>query len=103
MLGSDIEVPTLTGRDVLNVPPGTESGQIFKIRGRGMPDPRGGQSGDLLVRTMVEVPTKISTREEELLRELAELENKHVAPHRKSFLSKLRDYFTVNDFGDSQE
>lgn len=102
VLGATIEVPTLDGRNQLTIPNGTQSGHIFKLRGRGMPDPRGGASGDLLVRVYVEVPRKLDPREEELLRELAEVENTHVSPHRKSFLEKLRDYFTNTDFAAKQ-
>ena len=102
VLGARIEVPTLEGRDELELPAGTESGHVFRLPHRGMPDPRGGASGDLLVRTYVEVPKKLATRQEELLRELAELERTHVTPHRKSFLDKLRDYFTSSDNGSEQ-
>ena len=98
VLGATIEVPTLEGRDQLTVPPGTQSGHVFKLRRRGMPDPRGGAPGDLLVQTFVEVPKKLTGRQEELLRELADLEDIHVSPHRKSFLEKLRDYVTSSDF-----
>jgi molecular chaperone DnaJ len=93
-LGATIEVPTLDGRADLEVPQGTQSGDVFRLRGRGMPNPRGGKLGDLLVQTYIEVPKKLSQREEELLRELAELENANVTPHRKSFLEKLAGYFT---------
>lgn len=92
-LGSEIEVPTLDGPHRVTVPPGTESGFVFKLRGRGVPDPHGGPRGDLLAQIFVEVPRKLNPREEELLRELAEVESKHVAPQRKSFLEKIRDYF----------
>jgi molecular chaperone DnaJ len=93
-LGANIEVPTLTGPTNLEIPPGTESGEVFRLRGKGMPNPRGGPSGDLLVQTFIEVPKKLTARQEELLRELAELENANVTPHRKSFLEKLAGYFT---------
>jgi molecular chaperone DnaJ len=96
-LGASIEVPTLAGRDHLEVPRGTQSGDVFRLRGRGMPDPRGTGAGDLLVQTFIETPKKLSSRQEELLRELAELENVDVMPHRKSFLTKLREYFTRQD------
>jgi molecular chaperone DnaJ len=61
-----------------------------------MPDPYGRSGGDLLLRVEVEVPRKLEPKQEELLRQLAELENSHVMPHRKSFLDKLRAYFTDN-------
>jgi molecular chaperone DnaJ len=93
-LGATLEVPTLDGRAELEIPQGTQSGDVFRLSGRGMPDPRGGRVGDLLVQTYIEVPKKLTQQEEELLRQLAELENANVTPHRKSFLEKLAGYFT---------
>ncbi len=102
-LGATIEVPTLDGPDRLEVPRGTQSGEVFRLRGRGMPDPRGGAAGDLLVQTYIETPKKLTAKQEELLRQLAELEHTHVTPHRKSFLAKLRDYFTGENTGQPEE
>lgn len=93
-LGAKIEVPTLTGPTELDVRRGTESGEVFRLRGRGMPNPHGGVNGDLLVQTYIEVPRKLTARQEQILRELAELEDANVSPHRKSFLEKLAGYFT---------
>jgi molecular chaperone DnaJ len=90
-------VPTLAGRHELRIPPGTQSGDVFRVRGRGMPDPRGGSAGDLHVQTYIEVPKKLTPKQDTLLRELAELENTEVSPHRKSFLERLREYFTPTD------
>lgn len=101
-LGSRIEVPTLNGREELDIPAGTQPGEVFRLRGRGLPDPRRrGSKGDLLVQVMLEVPKKLTPRQEELLRELAEEENQNVTGHRKSFLEKLRDYFTSHE-GDTK-
>jgi molecular chaperone DnaJ len=91
-LGAEIEIPTIEATDHLNVPAGTQSGDVFRLHGLGLPDPRTGAVGDLLVQTYVEVPKRLQPKEEELLRELAELEHRHVSPRRKSFLDKLRDY-----------
>lgn len=93
-LGAKIEVPTLTGRTEVNVAAGTQSGELFRVRNAGMPDPHGGVTGDLIVQTYIEVPKKLTARQEELLRELAELDKTEVSPHRKSFLEKIADYFT---------
>ncbi len=92
-LGADIEVPTLDGPESLHVPRGTQSGEVFRIANRGMPDPHGRRPGDLLVQTNIETPKKVAGRQEELLRELAELEHKNVSPQRKSFLDKIKEYF----------
>jgi molecular chaperone DnaJ len=96
-LGATIEVPTLAGPHELKVPAGTQSGDVFRVRGRGMPDPRGGSAGDLHVQTYIEVPKKLTAQQQSLLRELAELEQSEVSPHRKSFLERLKEYFTTSD------
>ena len=96
-LGATIEVPTLAGPHELMLPPGTQSGEVFRVRGRGMPDPRGGSAGDLHVQTYIEVPKKLTPKQEQLLRELAEVEQTEVSPHRKSFLERIREYFTPTD------
>lgn len=93
-LGCALEVPTLDGPHELKIPGGTQSGEVFKLRGRGLPSPRSHGLGDLLVQVNIEVPKKLAARQEELLRELAELERTHVSPHRKSFIEKVREYFT---------
>ena len=96
-LGAEIEVPTLSGRDSLTIGRGTQSGEVFKLTGRGMPHPQGGLTGDLLVQTFIETPKKMSAEQEELLRKLAELEHKDVLPERKNFLQRLTDYFATSD------
>ncbi|MEM9942218.1 MAG: molecular chaperone DnaJ [Planctomycetota bacterium] len=96
-LGAEIEVPTLIGPDKVTVKRGTQSGEIFKLSGRGMPDPQGGRQGDLLVQTYIETPKKISAEQEELLRKLAELEKIEVLPERKNFLQRLTDYFATSN------
>jgi molecular chaperone DnaJ len=96
-LGTKLDVPMLDGRGELEIPAGTQSGAVFKLGGKGMPDPRRRGLGDLLVQVVIEVPKKISKEEQALLRELAELEHKNVAPERKSFFAKLKDYFTTEE------
>lgn len=101
-LGGEIEVPTLEGRERISIPKGTQSGELFKLKGRGMPDLNGRGRGDELVEVVVETPTRLSPRQEELFRELAELEHENVSPKRKSFFEKLRDYFTEDADGDER-
>lgn len=91
-LGARLDVPTLDDPYPLEIPAGTPSRDTFRIRGKGMPDVRGGPRGDLLVRTFIEVPTKISKEQRQLLERLAELEHADVTPHRKSFLEKMLDW-----------
>lgn len=98
-LGGTIEVPLLSGSDTLEIPPGTQPGEVFRVRGQGMPDPRGGRRGDLHVAIELEVPRKLEAEHEELLRKLAEYENANVAPHHKSWLDKLREFIS----GDQDE
>lgn len=92
-LGTKFEIPTLDGRKTIDIAAGTQSGEVFQLRGFGMPDPRSGVRGDLLVQTFIEVPKKLNPRQAELLRELAELEHEHVTPHRKTFLERMWDHF----------
>jgi molecular chaperone DnaJ len=92
-LGATLEVPTLDGRDELKIPAGTPSGEVFRLRGRGMPNPHHRGKGDLLVQVYIEVPKNLTPEHEAVLRELAELEHKNVTPERKSFFAKLKEYF----------
>lgn len=72
LLGGEVEVPTLTGRVALKIPPETEDGRVFRLRGQGMPLPtRSSERGNLLVEAHAEIPRRLSEREKELVRELA--------------------------------
>jgi molecular chaperone DnaJ len=102
-LGAEIEIPTLDGTDRLTIPPGTQSGDVFRLSRLGIPDPRHGARGDLLVHTYVEVPKRLRPNEEQLLRQLAELEHRHVSPRRKSFLDKLREYLKPGEGSSSTD
>lgn len=74
-LGTQVDVPTLNGPVRLKVPGGTQPGKVFRVRGKGIPRPRGG-AGDLLVTVQVEVPRKLSREARELIAKLAEIESK---------------------------
>jgi len=89
-LGTEIEVPTLDGSAKVRVPAGTQSGQVFRLRGRGVPDIGGYGTGDELVRVMVETPRKLSGRQRELLEEFAKLAGEDVHPLSKSFFDKVK-------------
>jgi molecular chaperone DnaJ len=93
-LGAVVEVPTLDGPEDIEVPRGTQSGETLRLRGRGMPDIGGRTRGDEIVEVNVETPRHLTTRQEELLREFAEIEHEQVSPRRRSFFDTLRDYFT---------
>ena len=92
-LGAKIEVPTLDGRHELDIPPGAQNGDLFKLAGHGMPVPRQRGRGDLVVQVFIEVPKKLTAEHERILRELAEVENENVSPERRSFFKKLKEYF----------
>ncbi len=96
-LGAEIEIPVLEGRHEQTIPAGTQPGDVIRIPGGGMPDPRTGRRGNLNVVVQVEVPRKLDEPQEELLRQLAELEHANVSPHRSSFLETLKDWFTAGD------
>jgi molecular chaperone DnaJ len=74
-LGADIDVPTLNGTRKLTVPRGTQSGQIFRLKGEGIHHMRGYGRGDEIVQIIVKTPTKLTKRQEELLREFAAIEH----------------------------
>lgn len=92
-LGGTVQVPTLEGEAFdLVVPGGTQSGEILRVREQGLPELQRKERGDLLARVVIETPQRLTPRQEELLRELAEIQNVNVSERRKSFLAKIRDY-----------
>lgn len=96
-LGAHVDVPTLEGTESLEIPAGTQTGHVFRLKKKGMPDPRDHRRGDLLIEVYIEVPRKLQKRQQELLRELAELEKVHVNPEQKSFFERIRDYFVPDE------
>ena len=88
-LGDEIDVPLLDGkRDHLNVPPGTQSGEVFRLRGRGLPALGGGRKGDLLATARVYTPTKLGAEERALFEQLAKLEGRE--PKKAGWFDRLR-------------
>ena len=96
-LGTELDIPILTGKHHITVGAGTQPGEIVRLRGQGMPDPHGGSRGDLHVQFHVEVPKKLSKKQEELLRQLAELDDKQVSAHRKSFFDSVKEFFGASE------
>ena len=91
-LGAEIEVPTLDGTALVTVPPGTQTGTVFRLKGRGMPDVRGYSSGDEFVKVTVKTPTKLSNEQKELLRQLGtSLGESSKEPTRKSVFKRMRE------------
>lgn len=93
-LGAEIEIPTLQGHVKLRVPTETQTGKLFRLRGRGVPSLRGGARGDLLCRVVVETPVKLSTRQRELLEELESTvkSSKRHTPKGSSFFQSVKEF-----------
>lgn len=87
ILGSEIEIPTLTGRIALKIPAGTHAGQVFRLKGKGVPKPGGFGAGDLLVRVSVDTPSTLSGKQKELIQELAKTAEE--TPQVKEFKEKM--------------
>jgi molecular chaperone DnaJ len=92
-LGGDVEVPTLDGRGKLRVPAGTQPGTVLRIKGKGIPRRGGRGRGDQRVEVTIEVPTRLTDRQRELLEALAGELGEDVQPQQKSFMEKLRELF----------
>lgn len=90
-LGGDIEVPTLKGAERLDIPAGTQHGEVFKLKNKGLPDIRSYRNGDQIVQILVEIPKKLNERQKQLLREFADTEDVAVLPQRKGFMEKLKE------------
>ncbi len=98
-LGGQVDVPTLTDKTPLRIPPGTQHGAIFQLAGKGLPNLRSGRRGNQIVQVLIEVPKKLSREQEELLRKFAATEDKHVLPETRGFFERVKQYLT----GDSNE
>jgi len=92
-LGSEIDVPTLEGRVHLKVPAGTQSGQMFKLRGRGIVNVNGRGHGDLFARLIVEVPSHLNADQRRKLEEFAALCREENTPMRKGFFERAKEFF----------
>jgi molecular chaperone DnaJ len=92
-LGDEIEIPTLDGKGVLRIPPGTQPGTTLRVKGKGIPRRVVGGRGDQLVEVHVEIPTTLTDRQREIVVELSKELGESVQPQRRSFIEKLRDLF----------
>jgi molecular chaperone DnaJ len=92
-LGAKVEIPTLKGPEMMDIPGGTQHGEVFKLKGKGLPDVRSHRLGDELVQVLVEIPKKLTDKQKQLLREYASTEDGNALPQRKGFLDKLKDVF----------
>jgi molecular chaperone DnaJ len=96
-LGAEVEVPTVTGTAAVKIGAGTQSGHMLRMRGKGLPQLRGGSRGDLIVRVNVWTPTDLSDEQERLLRQLAAIESDLPAEprreHDRGLWSKIKEAF----------
>src|SRR5436190_1088269 len=92
-LGGEVDVPTLEGKAHLKVPAGTQSGQMFKLRGKGIANISGRDRGDLFARVIVEVPSRLNAEQRRKLEEFAALCGDENTPLRKSFFERAKEFF----------
>ena len=92
-LGAEIEVPTLSGKSHIKVPPGTQGATTFRLKGKGVHNVHGHGSGDLHVRVVVEVPSKLNAEQKAKLQEFALLCDESVNPLARGFLERAKNFF----------
>lgn len=92
-LGAEIDVPTLEGKVKLKIPPGTQSGKVFRMKGKGVKDVQGYHQGDQHVRVILETPAQLTARQKELLKEFAALGGEDLHPISKGFFDKMKELF----------
>lgn len=90
-IGDEVEVPTLTGKAKISIASGTQSGKILRMRGKGIPYLNSSGSGDQLIRVSVYTPTKLSTKDEKLIRELSQSENMYPAKGDRDFFRRMKE------------
>lgn len=95
VFGGEIEVPTLDGKEKLQIPASTPSGRIFKLKGKGIPRVGGSQRGDQVVSVYIDVPKKLTQRQKELLEEFAKASGEDLKKGSKGFKEKLKDIFSA--------
>jgi molecular chaperone DnaJ len=95
-LGGELEVPTLDSKVVLKIPHGTQTGRMFRMRGKGVKPVRGGPTGDLICRVTIETPVNLTERQRELLRELDDsftAGGERHSPQSSSWLDGVKNFF----------
>lgn len=90
-LGDEVEVPTITGKAKIQIAPGTQSGKILRMRGKGLPLLQGSGSGDQLIRVQVYTPTKLTEKEKELFQELAKQDNLKPGKADRNFFERMKE------------
>ena len=96
-LGGELDVPTLDGRVKLKIPPETQTGKVFRMRGKGVKSVRGDTVGDLLCRVVIETPVNLTARQKEILNEfeqtMSESDVKKHSPKTHSWLDGVKKFF----------
>ena len=93
-LGGELEVPTLDGKVMLKVPEETQTGKLFRLRGKGVVPVRGGQAGDLICKVTIETPVNLSKQQKELLRQFqSSTEGKANSPKKSSWFDGMKSFF----------
>ncbi|MDR1368173.1 MAG: molecular chaperone DnaJ [Candidatus Accumulibacter sp.] len=98
-LGGEIEIPTLDTVAKIRIPAETQSGKVFRLRGKGIKNVRGQSPGDLLCHVVVETPVRLTERQKELLREFGEsslADSERHNPRAKSWMDRVRDFFSAS-------
>ena len=90
-LGAEIEVPSLNGRVSMKIPSGTQSGTVFRVKGKGVSDVETGRAGDLLVRAVVKTPTNLNAAQRKILGEFAKTFGDEAHPAHRSFVAKIKE------------
>ena len=90
-LGTQLEVPTLDGLVKMKVPEGTQSGKVFRLKGKGIPHLQSSGRGDQHVRVVVETPQNLNSKQRELLTQFAEASGEDINPQSKSFFAKVKE------------
>jgi molecular chaperone DnaJ len=97
-LGGEIGIPTLDGAATIKIPPETQSGKTFRLRGKGIKGVRSAAHGDLYCHVVIETPVSLTDRQKELLREFEAISQKHAdrhSPRSKSWMEKVREFFSA--------
>ena len=92
-LGGEVDIPTLEGKGSLKIDKATQHGKLFRLHGEGLPNLRSGRRGDLVAVAKIEIPKKLTKKQEDLLRQFADTEDAKVLPESHGFWSKVKDLF----------
>lgn len=96
-LGTEIDAPTVDGKSSLKIPPGTQSGTRFTIKGKGAPSLNGRGRGNEYVSVLVETPTNLSSKQKKILEDLAKESGEETHPFKKSFFDKIEKIFSLKN------